>query len=389
MKSLKIKYNHIAFFFVFLFISRGFAQSLFSIKFFTNTAILHVFSLGLLVFLYLVYFNAEFNRRKLKREHVVLLLASLYFLTTSLFNNYFNLTDFITYVMPIITFGAVYELRKHLNFNLILKITVLVLAIQILYLVASHGLSGIVSRQGRDGLGSIFGHANSLALIAACYFIVSQRSRIIDNFGLKKLFSNGFAFLVIAIIGARSMLLSVAMGIGFWLFFRGRVTRFRLLLMVTTYALLTSSIVYYGISLLEASWQEQSFTSGNSLKWRIIHWLYYLQDFTDLKSVFFGFGIGSHEVVTDGLYIKYLEVHNDFLRILYDVGIVGLTFYLIFDYVIYMKLKRNIDVDWRFFLLLATKYFFMFFDNYVTNMLSVTGMMILYVEYARLREIKK
>ncbi len=386
MNSLKITYSQLSIFLITIFILRGVSQSLYSIKILNETTILHFFSFVMLIMLAFVFFNAILKARGIKSEHILLALGSVYYISISFINGYFNVTDFISYIMPIIAFIGLFELRKSANFIIIVKFTAIVFFLQVATLLAVKGFHGIVAREGREGLGSLFGHANSLALMAASFFIIFQNKNIYSNIKGNKALINLMFFLTIGIIGARSMVMSIAIGYLFWLVLKPKYTPLKVYAMFILYFVLISFIVSYGYSLLESSWDTQSYTSGNSLKWRVIHWEYYIDKFNSIFDFLIGFGIGSHEVVTAGVYFKYLEVHNDILRITYDTGIFGLLIYFCFDFSITKKIKNIIDLDWRYYLLIATKYFFMFFDNYVTNMLSVTGMAMIIIMYVRKRE---
>lgn len=383
MRYLKITYKNLSLIFLLAFTLRGISQLLFSIKIINNTTILHILSSGLLFFFFALFLNNVRKNSSIYREHLLLISAICFFITTSIFNNYFNFTDFINYVLPIVIFISLFELRHFIHFTLLVKIVSIVFIFQVFFLLFTKGFGGLIDRDGREGLGSLFGHANSLALMAASVFIVKLDSNVYKNLKNKKLVINILFFTAIAIIGARSMLLSIAFGYLIWLYFKGKISLTNKIITFIMYIFLIFGIVLYGLSLLESSWDVQSYLSGNSLKWRIIHWMYYLRDLDSVQSIVFGFGVGAHENVTDGIYYKYLEVHNDFLRVVYDVGLVGLLIYLSFDYVLTKKIKKHIKLDWRYYLLLSTKYFFMFFDNFVTNMLSITGITLILMFYIK------
>ena len=133
-------------------------------------------------------------------------------------------------------------------------------------------------------------------------------------------------------------------------------------------------LVWYGNTLVDQSLGEQSLTSGNSLKWRIIHWQYYINDIKNTSDLMFGFGTGAHEEVTNLVYNKYLEVHNDFLRMTYDIGILGVLLYIVIDVQIIIYCYKQLNAkNWFVIYAFIAKYFFMFFDNYVTNLMTVLG----------------
>lgn len=382
MNSYKITYKNLAILFSLFFVIRGISQLLFSIKLLSNTLVLHIASSSLLIFLFAVFLNNLKKRKNISSSHVLLVFSTSYFIATSFIRgHYFNFTDFISYVTPLFAFIGLFEIRKYINYGFIVKIVLAVFVFQTLYLILTNGIVGIIARSGRDGLGSLFGHANSLALIAASFFIAIQHNEAIKNFKSNLLLRNFSLLMMIAIIGARSMLLSLIVGYLYVLISRERITTRSLSLMAAIYTLLIFVIVLYGLSLINSEWDVQSYLSGNSLKWRIIHWQYYLYELSELDKVLFGYGVGAHELVTNGLYYKYLEVHNDFVRITYDVGIIGIFIYISFDYVITKLIRTRVKVDWRYYLILANKYFFMFFDNYAANMFSILGMTLVLLFY--------
>lgn len=384
MNSYKITYKKLAFLFTLFFIIRGISQLLFSVKLLNDTLILHIASSSLLVFVVTIFLNNLKKRKCVSNTHILLFFSAAYFLATSFIHGYyFNFTDFISYVIPLVAFVGLFEIRNYIDYRFIVKIVLVVFVFQIFFLITTSGMNGIFDRAGREGLGSLFGHANSLALIAASFFIAIQHKEAVKNFKSNLLLRNLFLLLMIAIIGARSMLLSIIVGYLYVLMSRGSISNRSLSLMSILYASLTVAIVLYGLSLVNSEWGVQSYLSGNSLKWRIIHWQYYLRELSELDRMLFGYGVGAHELVTNGLYYKYLEVHNDFVRIIYDIGILGLFIYISSDYVITKVINTKVKVDWRYYLILANKYFFMFFDNYIANMFSILGMTLVLLFYVR------
>lgn len=384
-----IKIKDVAIIFVFIFVARGLSQALFSSSVIKGTLILHTLSMLLLLLIFLLFINEVYKRKSLKVELIYLSLFLLYMLIISSINSYVVVTDLLNYSMPLIMTCSLLSIRKKINLEFLVTTVLVIFLMQVSLLAIKNGYGFVFNRESRESLGSIFGHANSLALIVACYFIIKQNSSIKSNLKLKSNIKNTLGVITLLIIGARSMLLSIFIGYSYWILNNGKISRFRFIASLAVYGLVVYLIVQYGISLLEESWDDQSYTSGNSLKWRIIHWSYYISHFHNLNDVLFGFGVGSHELVTSGLYDKYLEVHNDFLRIIYDIGIVGLILYLISDFLIVKKLKIVSSVDWRIYLVLTTKYFFMFFDNYVTNLVSLTGMSLLMLLYVKNMEGKQ
>ena len=67
--------------------------------------------------------------------------------------------------------------------------------------------------------------------------------------------------------------------------------------------------------------------SFRSLQWRVEFWEFFVQD-KELPTLILGHGIGSADAYAASLYGgEYFPPHNDYIRIYYDAGLVGLVFF--------------------------------------------------------------
>ncbi len=100
-------------------------------------------------------------------------------------------------------------------------------------------------------------------------------------------------------------------------------------------------IAYYEIIQKEGS----DVTSG---AWRLDHWHRIWKKFwdSDMDKILFGYGIGVTPVLFG------LKAHNDYLRLLFETGIVGLSIFL----VIWASIYRNMDVQYRWVVVMVAVY---------------------------------
>jgi hypothetical protein len=367
------KEQYINIFFVF-FLLRGFLQVIYNTGFLIKAEILHIFSLTLLFLLFLNFLNNVVGYKKHELLVIHLLFFLIYMISISLINGNAITTDIISYFISILSFMLFIYCYDNKNSKFLYFIIISIFIIQLLYSIYQSGYGIITEREGRNTLGSIFGHANSFALILTAYFIAKFNKEGFKNNRNFDVIIFILLFFLILILGSRSMIIGLISSFIFWKLVGFKVNRFTVVGYMILLSLLTYFIVDYGIRLLDTSWGEQTFTSGNSLKWRIIHWYYYLQDMDTISATLFGNGVGAHEDVTLIIYGRFFEVHNDFIKIIYDMGVLGLVFYLVIDLFIINYIKKICGLDWRLISIFGMKYFFMFFDNFATNIIPVISL---------------
>ena len=129
-------------------------------------------------------------------------------------------------------------------------------------------------------------------------------------------------------------------------------------------AIMTQNFLYQNQQSLKATERVQNF-SGNSVKMRIGFYKDAIDHF--LNEPLFGSGIGTWKILGINYHkdemVDYqvpYHTHNDFLQILTEVGLIGLSIYLlIFIYLIYKLLKlffskrSDVDKDLIFFIIAA------------------------------------
>lgn len=351
---------------LFVILVRGLAQFLYSY----NSSFLPILHASSLTLFFLVGLSfILFVKSGFVPVSIVAVVASynLFFMLISIRFQYFEVGDYLTYIFPVFMAVLCSSVLKYKSYKHIYFLVVLLFLIQLAIVLRKYGIEGILSRQSRGELGSLFGHANSFGLILTVFFI-GLVFTYFERWRIPLILS---VFIISIFVGARSMIIAM---IFMYLFYMARslFKREFVYLVVFVFVGLMFSIVMYGYSLHEVEWTEQSMTSGNSLRWRLLHWNYYLMDLDSISNWLIGFGVGAHSSVTENVYATYYEVHNDFIRMIYDFGLVGLTLYLFLDYLIIKKFLFRYSSTMVVGMFM-TKYFFMFFDNMVTNMMTIVG----------------
>lgn len=110
---------------------------------------------------------------------------------------------------------------------------------------------------------------------------------------------------------------------------------------------------------------EESRGNTSTLRWRVDHWRNYLQD-TDGTSVLVGHGLGSSYNVVKGRDDKFYLPHNDYVRIYYERGLVGLAMTVLLFLFVCFLMMRSLSVENDFilitFLIIGC---FMITDNFI------------------------
>lgn len=318
-------------------------------------------------------------------RYKVFMLFLFYLILSALFNGdagaqkYVEAVSYILILIFVVSFASIYVSYRYLQWFIILFLVIIIL--QLLFSFYQHGLFYFNSRQNRGGIGSFFGHANSAAFFVSILLFVLYNSK-----GRRALFVKIFFITLLFLLGTRSVFLVTCT-----LLVSLKVSEYlddSTLIVLLGFVVLSVAIGFYINYIVEQSWNTQSsMLSGNSMKWRVRHWLYYIERITTTNQLIFGQGLASHEDVPRFFYNRYFEVHNDFLKITYDIGVLGLFLYLWADLSITLAcLKQVVDKRQRNCLLAIylVKAFFMFFDNLVTNF---CGTMVYYYIISNFQEI--
>jgi hypothetical protein len=233
----------------------------------------------------------------------------------------------------------------------------------------------ILHRGNRGVLGSILGHANTANLFLA-YLSVYYANR-------RKWIITGCILLMMVVIGGRTSLISA--GVVATCIFISANVRFAIIRKGFISVMLLLGIAMFGFLVYKgiySEWNESiglpfmgdkggRFISLGSMKWRILHWSHYLQDIDQLKFILIGNGIGAHAPVSIPIYGQFYEVHNDFLKIFYDFGLIGLSLFVLADINIGRFFLSQNKGNWTLvFYLYYIRYTYMFFDNTVTNFMD-------------------
>ncbi|WP_183579095.1 O-antigen ligase family protein [Mucilaginibacter sp. X5P1] len=270
------------------------------------------------------------------------------------------------------------------QFGQFLKIFFFVLCIQVPLAYAGLG--------DKSTTGSVFGHANSANLFLSFLILL--------NIEKLKLHIIGLLFILMIVLGGRtSLIASIIIVIAVFAVDRVKAKSIKnLIVAASAYCLY---VIYAALIALadKTDWNDKVKIGGSSgfgdmsldsLKWRLQNWSYYLKDLNSRDVILFGKGIGSYINVSPHYYDQFFEVHNDFLKIAYDLGVVGLCLFLIADIslgVFFAKKSKN--KGYLIALVYLLRYSFMFFDNLVTNFLgTVVFVGFLYYVAAKSKEVK-
>jgi len=103
-------------------------------------------------------------------------------------------------------------------------------------------------------------------------------------------------------------------------------------------------------------------TSDCSGLWRISHWRTCVDVIADANTVqlLCGYGIGASSL------LLYKVPHNDYLRVLMEQGIVGLTLYMVFFLTVFRR------IDWRYRYCIVAIALYCFSENNMDNLLFMT-----------------
>ena len=230
-------------------------------------------------------------------------------------------------------------------------------------------------------IGSFFGHANSASFFISILLLLIHYTK-----GRRSLIIKSILIILLFLLGTRSVLL-----VTFTLLGGLKISEYfddNKLPIILSFAALSVILCFYINYVAQESWSTNPvLLSGNSLKWRVRHWLLYTDRITNLFQLFFGQGLSSHEIVPLFFYDRFFEVHNDYLKITYDIGLLGLLLYLCAELsILRFFLTKVTDRKHRNCLIaiFLTKTFFMFFDNLVTNF---CGTMVYYFIISNFQDI--
>lgn len=244
-----------------------------------------------------------------------------------------------------------------------LWLTFSVFAVQVAIEMAVAGAGFFIERVNRYELGSVFGHANSFTLVLGAMAIYA----FVTKCGTRKFTMVAILLALSVISGGRTTLLGATLMLGGLQLSRTFGIRWRYA-NLAPFCFLALALFAYTQHVMSEGWGEQSIMSGNSLLWRVHNWSYYVDNFRSYGDWLLGFGPGAHEHVTDEIYGRTFEVHNDWLRLIYDLGILGALLYLIVDRFAFRLIERRaVGASYKDGIrsIYLVKLLYMFFDNFV------------------------
>lgn len=359
----RIRFDHLLYFLV---LFRGLLQLDRS----NNTFILIVGSVILLL-LYLFYwvYTNPFKIDKIFLCYTVFAIYSIFLLITKGIGLK-AINDFVSYMLYFLL--AIYFMHQR-SINRKKKIKIFLLIFFVL-LIIQIVLVFFLKIGGRNNLGSILGHANSANLFLGFLSLY---------LAFKKKWILTFVLMVcMLILGGRTSLISTSIVVvGIYLIHRSHSyekVKLRIKILLFFGVVIFSFLLYKGTVV---DWHETinlpffndtaRVLSYNSIKWRILHWTHYLSRMDTIGIILFGNGIGAHAEVSTPLYGRFFEVHNDFLKIFFDLGLIGLIIFLWSDLSLgryFIKYNKGHYI--YIFFLYYVRYSYMFFDNVVTNFMG-------------------
>lgn len=127
------------------------------------------------------------------------------------------------------------------------------------------------------------------------------------------------------------------------------------------------------------SWEnEDTRLSFSTVQWRVHHWKGLLEESSADLSVLIGKGVGSADFHSDFTKDRAFPPHNDYLRIYYDLGIVGLLLYINLIIFIIRSLMRSQTPENDFIVLMYMFILcFSITDNFLYHTISVLIYMFL------------
>lgn len=348
--------------------------------------LVHVMSFAILFALVLTLLLLLIKNIPLELEkYKIVILFVVYVLLNAFFVSRFyppTFVDALSYFLILffaVTLPRVYISHRYLRYFVMAFLVILIL--QLIHSFASYGLLFFDSREHRGVIGSFFGHANS-----ASFFISVLLFLLYHTTGRRSVFIKSLLVVLLLLLGTRSVILitfTLLAGLEVSKYFENR--RWPVILAFTILAIIIGFYINYVVS--EAWSSNPALLSGNSLKWRVRHWMLYTDRINTPLQLLFGKGLASHEAVPLFFYDRFFEVHNDFLKITYDMGLTGLVLFILADIsILRFSMARVTHPAYRNGLvaIFLAKVFFMFFDNLVTNF---CGTMVYYFIITNYQEI--
>jgi len=351
--------------------------------------------LGIFIIFFALYWIIIKREKIFKTPNILIICLFLFISLISILYSQNQLTS-ITEWVRISSIFAIYFLTFHLiktkyDLQLIQK-AFLVSAIAPFFvgLLQIITKTGLADESGFLRIYSIFAHPNALSyflviiLTLLIYFFIIAENQKIKIFYLVSIILNFILLIFTYSRGAWLALLITLLLLG--------VLKYRKLLLKSLVIISFFTILIFSINLFFQNYNSsiflnfdlsrriiKSFSSSHnsSISWRIDLWQEMAKTFW--KKPFLGYGIGGFEkesLKINGLYAGSYEAHNDYLRLAIELGLIGLTVYILLILItlnkiikIYKKLEdKNLKIFCLCFLCLFISLFIVSFtENILRN----------------------
>lgn len=326
-----------------------------------NKYILYILSIAVLLSL-VGYAIVEYKEIKLNKRLILYISLYLIYLTyVYITNGVSGLTYYISYA----SLPFMYILTKYIKnttelIRILFYFFFIIYLVQLLFFILDNGLVFLLQREGRGYLGSIFGHTNQAAFFVGLYTIYKVFTA--ENLTKLVLYALPLSILVF-LLGGRVVMFSIIIIISIEILYKNKYLKKRIS-PIPAYVIFTLVIIALSFESIYSN--ENTLLSFNSMKWRLTNWSFYLIELDNLYNVLFGFGLGSYHEISNKMYGTFIEVHNDYLRLIYDIGIVGAV--LVVYFAIIAPYQQNDNKEYSK-LITSFLMFNMMYDNIITNLM--------------------
>lgn len=320
-----------------------------------------------LVFYSSLFLTSEINKKKtIFTQYWVIFFYLIYLFFRLDFNDIYSLKCYLCELIVFIIFiyftGYNDIIKSKIEFLIsnIVKINIIIALFQILFKIISDKIYYPFDIYNARPVEGIFSHPNIYIVVILpfiFYFII--RRNYIWIFLL---------FITCLFTGTRSPFIALIClsNICIKSFLNKKIKWIDIFISISSYLLIFSYLVikyYPEISDINI---EESRLDAATFQWRLWFWnnfLIFKYDFT----TFFGHGVGSADKFAAILTDKPLSYpHSDYIRIFYDIGLIGLIIFINVIFFILKLIKNNLSRNNDFILMLYIMIFLFYLtDNYI------------------------
>jgi len=324
-----------------------------------NLNLLGVFSL-LVCILSISYLIVK--KTKFKNSFFTLYIIFCFWCLISIFysiDKHISIADFFRIFSPIMFYILILnEIKENRHINLLILIVILSSLIPVFYgfyQFVTH--TGFV-RHGIMRINSTFMFPNSFGFYLSLISLITLNQISLERQKQMKVFL--FSILALNVIcliltGTRTAFIGFLIGLVTYIFLSPKKKYMLYIFLLIYLVLLTQPQIKerifqpikslsvlqkktYPITIKSNLPKKKELWEMNTWEWRIYYWKYVWQTFT--KKPILGYGIGTSKLaIYQNIHRKALIPHNDYLRLLVEVGIIGFSLYiisfgfLIFDFI--------------------------------------------------------